>query len=300
MVQSDLTRVPDLQQLTALVVAAQRGSMSAAAVELGISQQAVSERIRAAERILRLPVFERTARGIRLTDQGTLLIDWATDVLAAATRLDEGAQTLVAADRGSVTVAASNTISECLLPDWASRWRTVEPGVRMHVLPGNSEYVAAEVSSGAAQLGFVESPAVPRSLRSKVVGRDELVLVVPPDHPWARRVRGVTADEVARTPLILREPGSGTRQFVERAIPLAAEPGAVLSSTAAVRDAVVTLGSPAMLSSLAVSRDLESGRLVRVVVRDCSLARQLRAVWHPARPPRGPAADLLSIAAGRA
>lgn len=293
----ELTRVPDLQQLIALVRTAHHGSMSAAATELGISQQAVSERVRAAERILRLPVFERTARGIRLTAQGTLLIDWATDVLAAASRLDEGARTLVAADSGSVTVAASNTISECLLPDWASRLRSLGPTVRMHVLPGNSEQVMAEVASGAAQLGFVEAPKVPRSLRSRVVGRDELALVVPPDHQWARRPAGVTAADVARTPLILREQGSGTRQFVEQALRLETDPAAVLNSTAAVRDAVITLGSPAMLSSLAVSRDVEAGRLVRVPVKDRQLTRQLRAVWHPSRPPRGPAADLLSIAA---
>lgn len=295
----DLSHVPELGQLQALVAVARDGSMTTAAEKLGISQQAVSERIRTAERILGVPVFERTARGVRLTAQGGVVIDWATDILSAAESLDQGVRTLSGADRLSITVAASNTVSECLLPGWASRLRTLDSPVRLHVLPGNSDQVIHEVSSGAAQLGFVESPRVPRSVRSRVVAHDQLVAVVPPDHPWARRNKPLPASELATTPLVLRESGSGTRAFLQDAVGTLAEAAAVLSSTAAVRDAVITLGAPAVLSSLAVSRDVESGRLVAVAIDGVTLRRALRAVWHPSSPPRGPAADLLSIAAGR-
>ncbi|KYH44222.1 LysR family transcriptional regulator [Branchiibius sp. NY16-3462-2] len=294
-----LSHVPDLTQLQAIISVAQHGSMTAAAGELGISQQAVSERVRIAERVLGVPVFERTARGVRLTTQGGVVIDWATDILIAAENLDQGVRTLCGADRRSVTVAASNTVSECLLPGWASRLRARDPDVQLHVLPGNSDQVIHEVSTGAAQLGFVESPRIPRSVRSRVVAHDELVAVVPPDHPWARRSRPLPASELAQTPLVLRESGSGTRAFLEDAIGNLTEAAAVLPSTAAVRDAVITLGAPAVLSSLAVSRDVESGRLVAIEVKDTNLRRALRAVWHPSSPPRGAAGDLMSIAAGR-
>lgn len=295
----NLSHVPDLAQLQALVAVARDGSMTAAASELGISQQAVSERVRAAERVLSVPVFERATRGVRLTTQGSVVIDWATDILTAAERLDQGVRTLGAAQRTSVTVAASNTVSECLLPDWASRLRARTSDVRLHVLPGNSDQVIHEVSSGTAQVGFVESPRVPRSVRSRVVAHDQLVAVVPSDHPWARRSKPVPAQELASTALVLRESGSGTRAFLEDAVGPLTEAAAVLPSTAAVRDAVITLGAPAVLSSLAVSRDVESGRLVAVDVAGANLRRALRAIWHPSNPPRGPAADLLSIAAGR-
>lgn len=294
-----LSHVPDLTQLQALVSVAQHGSMTTAASDLGISQQAVSERVRTAERILGVPVFERAARGVRLTTQGGVIIDWATDILTAAENLDHGVRTLGGADRRSVTVAASNTVSECLLPGWASRLRQRDPDVRLLVLPGNSEQVIHEISTGAAQLGFIESPRVPRSVRSRVVAHDQLVAVVPPDHPWARRSTPLPASELAQTPLVLRESGSGTRAFLEDAVGPLAEAAAVLPSTAAVRDAVITLGAPAVLSSLAVSRDVESGRLVAIEVSGANLRRALRAVWHPSSPPRGAAADLLSIAAGR-
>ncbi|PWJ26935.1 LysR family transcriptional regulator [Branchiibius hedensis] len=295
----DLSRVPELAQLQALVSVAREGSMTTAAQRLGVSQQAVSERIRSAERVLGVPVFERTARGVRLTAPGGVVIDWATDILTAAENLDQGVRTLGAADRRSVTVAASNTVSECLLPGWASRLRTLDPQVRLHVRPGNSDQVIHEVSSGAAQLGFVESPRVPRSVRSRVVAHDRLVAVVPPDHPWTRRSSPLPAGELTATPLVLRESGSGTRAFLQDALGPLAEAAAVLPSTAAVRDAVITLGAPAVLSSLAVSRDVESGRLVAVAIEGVDLRRALRAVWHPSSPPRGSAADLLSIAADR-
>lgn len=299
MSSSELSHVPDLAQLQAVLAVARDGSMTTAARRLGISQQAVSERIRTAERTLGVPVFERTARGVRLTAQGGVVIDWATDILTAAENLDHGVRTLGAAGRRSVAVAASNTVSECLLPGWASRLRTVDPQVRLHVLPGNSHQVVHEVSSGMAQLGFVESPRVPRTVRSRVIAHDRLVAVVAPDHPWAARSRPVPVAELTTTPLVLRESGSGTRAFLENAVGALAEAAAVLPSTAAVRDAVITLGAPAVLSSLAVSRDVETGRLIAVEVAGTSLRRALRAVWHPSSPPRGPAADLLSIAAGR-
>ena len=133
------------------------------------------------------------------------------------------------------------------------------------------------------------------------MARDELVLVVRPDHPWARRRRGVTADELARTPLVTREHGSGTREFLEAALSghlghgeAPAGPALELSTSAAVRAAVLAGAAPAVLSRLAVEDDLAGGRL-RQVQLDVDLRRELRAVWVGGRtPPAGAVRDLLS------
>jgi DNA-binding transcriptional LysR family regulator len=73
----------------------------------------------------------------------------------------------------------------------------------------NSDHVISAVRYGAADLGFIESPAVARGLRSRVVARNELVVIVPPEHKWTRRSRAVNASELSQTPLVTREPGSG-------------------------------------------------------------------------------------------
>ncbi|MEO3936567.1 LysR substrate-binding domain-containing protein [Dermatophilaceae bacterium Soc4.6] len=196
----------------------------------------------------------------------------------------------------TVSVAASNTISEALLPVWASRLRRTHPDTSLNVFPGNSQDVIDAVTAGRVDIGFVETSSIPRGLGSQVVGHDELVVVVPPDHPWTRRRGGIDRQEVSATPLILREAGSGTRDHVDQAIPGHVPAAHTFPSTAAVRDAVRTTGIPTILSSLAIEGDLATGRLSTITVRDLSMPRTLHAIWHPRQRPRGPAANLLRIA----
>ena len=291
-----MSHVPSLEQLSALTTAAAHGSMGAAAQQLGISQQAVSARITAAETLVGFAVLERSTGGVRPTGQGQLVLAWAERVLDAARELEDGIQGLRVAGR-RIVVAASNTISEALLPLWASQLRQEHPDIALEVAPGNSRMVLDAVAAGEVHLGYVETPRIPRALRSKVVAHDELVVVVPPDHPWAKRRRGIDRDELSGTRLILREEGSGTRVHVEQTLPGHAPPLHTLHSTSAVRDAVRAMGVPTILSTLAVESDLATGRLVRVPVRDLAMPRTLRAVWNPSQRPRGAAADLLRLSA---
>lgn len=137
------------------------------------------------------------------------------------------------------------TIAEYLLPHWLVRFHAAVEGTAVALTTGNSDEVAAAVLSGAAVIGFVEGPAVPRGITADPVGRDELTVIVHPEHPWARRrpPAAVTPDELAATSLVSREHGSGTRLYLERALrartsrPLAA-PVIEVSSTTAIKTAV--------------------------------------------------------------
>lgn len=95
-------------------------------------------------------------------------------------------------------------------------------------------------------LGFVESFTVSRHLASRRVATDHLVVVVPRTHPWSRRGRPLTAAELAATPMVVWEPGSGTRETMDAALRKAGTtPGKALlelGSAAAIRSAV---GAPA-------------------------------------------------------
>jgi len=162
--------------------------------------------------------------------------------------------------------------------------------------------VAAAVLDGGADLGFVEGPDLPPALASHQVGTDRLTVVVPPGHPWERRRSGITAAELAATPLVAREPGSGTRRYFEEALQAQGglgwvPPVAELSSTTAIKSAVAAGIGPAVLSSLAVAPELSAGTLRAVRVTDLDLSRRLLAVWAAGRQLIGPAADLRAIAA---
>ena len=179
---------------------------------------------------------------------------------------------------------------------------------RLYTIAGfYTDTVIAHVSEDAADIAFIEGPRRPAGLRSRVIGHDRLVVVVAPGHPWARRRRGVGAAELASTPLAGREGGSGTRDTLSAALAAAHGPGTAqvpaalsLSTTAAVRAAVLAGAAPAVISELAVAGDLAAGRLIEIPAPDLDLCRTLHTIWDGTKnPPAGPARDLIAHILGR-
>jgi len=291
-------RVPDLGALELLLAVARLGSLGGAARELGITQPAASSRIRSMERQLGVALVDRSPRGSRLTDAGALVTDWARRVVEAAAAFDAGAQALRHRRDSRLRVAASMTIAEYLLPGWLLALHSQRPDTAVSLLAGNSTTVAEQLLSDEADLGFVEGLSVPPGLDSTVIAHDHLIVVTAPTHPWARRRRPVPATELASTPLILREKGSGTRQVLDAALGGLARPLIELSSTTAVKASAVSGAGPAVLSELAVGEELSTRRLVRIPVEGLTLARDLRAVWPTGHRPTGPARELLSLTRG--
>ncbi|MCX5241747.1 LysR family transcriptional regulator [Streptomyces prunicolor] len=291
-------RVPDLGALELLLAVARLGSLGGAARELGITQPAASSRIRSMERQLGVALVDRSPRGSTLTDAGALVTDWARRVVEAAAAFDAGAQALRHRRDSRLRVAASMTIAEYLLPGWLLALRSQRPDTAVSLLAGNSTTVAERLLADEADLGFVEGLSVPAGLDSTVIAHDHLIVVTAPTHPWARRQRPVPAAELATTPLILREKGSGTRQVLDAALGGLARPLIELSSTTAVKASVVSGAGPAVLSELAVGEELSMRRLVRIPVEGVTLARDLRAVWPTGHRPTGPARELLSLTRG--
>jgi DNA-binding transcriptional LysR family regulator len=297
--------VPDLGALEVLLAVARTGSLNAAAGEVGVSQQAVSSRIRSIEAQTGVVLIRRGPRGSQLTDDGIVVAEWAARLLEVATEFDAGLATLRHDHRRRLRVSASLTIAEHLLPSWLVSFRTA--GVRraghptdIELTAVNSETVIGHVLEGHADLGFVEGPRVPAALRSRIVGQDELVMVVAPAHPWARRRLPVAAAELAAASLVTREYGSGTREALETALRdvlgasyVQATPAISLSSGTAIRAAVLAGAGPAVISSLAVREDISRGQLVPVPVSGLDLRRALRAVWHGDRQPPAGAARVL-------
>lgn len=295
----NLDRVPDLDALLLLLLVDQTGSLGQAGQAHGISQPAVSARIRSMERLVGFPLVERSTRGSVLTADGVLVAGWARDVLQAAKVLGAGVASLRSDREGHLRVAASMTVAEYLLPGWLVQLAIARPETAVSLRAMNSAQVEEAVLNGSADLGFVEAPRVCPGLDSQVVGRDRLVVLVPPGHAWARAGRPVPAAELAATRLVQREPKSGTRGAAEAALarfrPLA-PPLLELSTSGAVVAAVAAGAGPAVLSQLAVRDEVATRRVTEVDVDGVRFGRKLRAVWPRGQRPGGPARDLLLIA----
>ncbi|MEW2480553.1 LysR family transcriptional regulator [Mycobacterium sp. NPDC049093] len=306
-------RMPELAAFEVLLAIARAGSIGAAGRELGLTQQAVSARLASIESQTGVRLVQRSPCGSQLTAAGAVVAEWADQLLDVAGRVDAGLASMRTESRDRVTVAASLTIAEQLMPRWlvslqadAARRGVNAPEVILTA--ANSDQVIAAVQDGSADLGFIESPGVPTGLHSRVIAHDELVAVVPPDHKWARRSAPVSPVELSETPLVSRETGSGTRDALSSALRSAlgqssrqADPAIELSSATAMRAAVLAGAGPAVMSRLAVEDDLTLGRLREVPVDGLDLHRELRAIWSGGRtPPAGAVRELLShIASAR-
>ena len=294
---------PQLASLDLFVSVVELGSVSRAAAAHGVAQPSASSRLRHLERQLGMKLLERSPSGSTPTDAGVVVAGWAEAILRSAHALKAGLDAFQAEQAGRLRIAASFTIAEYLLPQWLGRFARAHPGDSVALEVANSTSVVERLHAGSADLGFIETTSGLTDLAEQLVGTDELIAVVAPNHPWAKR-RTVPVEALSATPLVTREAGSGTREALEAALAKLdlGPPTAILElgSTSAVRSAVLDGNSPTVISRLAVAAELESGALVEIEVKDLTITRSLRAVWPKHHPLPPLAAQLLDSLAGAA
>src|SRR5215470_8697926 len=200
---------PDLIALDLLDSVAELGSLGRAASRHRMSQPAVSMRMSQLKRRLGLTLLQRSPAGARLTPTGERVVVLSRRVLRET-------RALMAGESSHLRVAASLTVAEYLLPGWLAALHRKYPDAILAVEVTNSAQVVVRVAEQHADVGFVEGHQ-PRlgAMKTVVVRTDHLVLVVDPSHSWAHRQSPVTGPELAAAELIVREPGSGTRQVLE-------------------------------------------------------------------------------------
>lgn len=292
-----MTEWPNLRDLEVFLAVVDRASIGAAARNLGISQPQASRIVANLEAQMRGPLLRRSARGSVPTSLGAQFAEESRKLLSLARDHLEW-QHMRAGETVPVTLrlAASMTIAETLIPRWLSLLRRTHPLLVVDLRVLNSEQVIDSITESEVEIGFVETPTVPNSVSSRQVGEDRLAVVVSPEHPWAGRAEPVTAVELAATPLVVRESGSGTRSALEEHLHdfQVAKPLQVLHSNMAVRIAAAAGAAPAVLSHLAVADQVLRGELIQVPLEE-QIVRPLTALW-----PRGttlpqPAKELLKV-----
>jgi DNA-binding transcriptional LysR family regulator len=261
-----------LEQLRIFVAVAERQHVTQAARALNLAQSAASHAIAALEARHDTRLFNRVGRRIELTEAGHAFLAEARAVLARAEVAELALSEFGNLKRGTLSVQASQTIASYWLPRHLVAFRRAYPQIQIRLAVGNTAQVAAAIESGAAELGFVEGAVENEHFASTPVARDQLVVVVGPEHPWVRRARLTSAD-LREGEWVLREPGSGTRSVFEDDLAKAGvEPGALriqleLPSNEAVRAAVEAgLGATAISASVAAP-SIEAGLLHQVAFR---------------------------------
>lgn len=273
-------------ELVAFTVAMELGSVHAAADALGLTASAVTKRIHALERRLAVTLFERGRFGLRATAMARLLYPDAKQAVNALQRAEATMSQQRAAAATVLSLAASHTTGEFLLPGWLAEFRGLHPGLRAQVDIVNSTGVLAALRDGEPDIGFVEGLDPLDGFETLTVWRDEIVVVVAAGHRWSRR-RSIAARELRGEPYLAREAGSGTRAVAAAALTAAGTeltPSLELASTQSVKRALAS-GGFALLSRLAIDAELQAGTIQALSLREGGLERELRAVRRRGRVP---------------
>ena len=259
-----------LEQLRIFIAVAEKQHVTQAASELNLTQSATSAAIAALEARYGIKLFDRVGRGIVLTQTGRDFLHEARGV-ARANAAAQVLNDLAGLKRGSLTLAASQTVANYWLPRRIQTFRKAYPDIKLHVTIANTEQVAQAVHQGSADLGFVEGEIDDPFLSVRKIDGDSLIVVVGKNHPWARQSR-ITPKNLSTTDWVLREKGSGTRSMFETALRkfgiklsdlrIALE----LPSNEAVRAAVESSDCATAISDLVVERSIATGILHRVKI----------------------------------
>jgi len=258
-----------LEQLRIFVAVATRLHVTQAARALNLTQSAASAAIATLETQYRTLLFHRIGRRIELTEAGRLFLDEARAVLQRTDQAELMLSELAGLRRGTLAVAASQTISNYWLPPVLWRYRQHYPDIVLALSIGNTEHVATAILAGTAELGFIEGDVDHPALRQNDIALDELALVVAPGHRWTETPPAGPKD-LAAGPWVLREAGSGTRQVFEAdlaALGLGATDLVValeLPSNEAVCSAVEAGAGATVVSQSVVAASLQAGRLHRI------------------------------------
>ena len=273
-------------RLRVFVTAARTLSFSKCAAALNITQPAVSRHIGELEARYGMPLFTRGTSGVALTKAGGLLLSHAEGLLSAYQKMDYDMELLSQTSQGRLSIGASTTIAMYLLPPVLASFMELSGGVEVSMLSGNSENVEQWLRDGTVDIGFVENASRRPWLHYEPLMADELVLVAGTQGRYGT-LESVTPEELRGLPLVLREKGSGTREIIERTLSrrgIRVEDLNVvieLSSTEAIKSFVRSSDTLAIVSVIALHRELADSSLRIVDIDGIDMPREFATVVRP-------------------
>ncbi len=276
-------------KLKVFCTVAETKSFSKASEIIHLTQPAVSLLIQAIEEMYETKLFDRASNTVTLTPAGEMLYKYAKEILNLYSAAEKNIGEITGFVKGSISVGASSTIGNYLLPGVIADFRKTHPKIKVHLLVGNTKRVVELLNAGNIDIGLVEGDVARQKMVVDKLVTDELALIVPPLHSLAKK-RNISIFEITKEPFIFREEGSGTRQVIEKYLgkysitPQNMMISMVLGSTEAIKESVENGMGIAIVSRWAVRKESKYGTLKPIsfkeekMLRDFSLIFQKKAI----------------------
>jgi DNA-binding transcriptional LysR family regulator len=242
-------------------------SFTKAAETLHMTQPAVTFQVRQLEEYFNTRLFDRTHNRISLTDAGQRVYGYAEQIFELYTEMESSVREMTGEISGSLTIGASTTIAEYMLPALLGDFKARYPDINIHLKVSNTDGIVSMVENNTIDLGVVEAPVANKNLVVDICSSDKLVAIVPLKHPESGR-KTLTYDDLVKYPFICREEGSGTREVINEYLS-GAEHGVgalnismELGSPEAVKGAVEAGMGISVVSLATVQKEKKLGPLV--------------------------------------
>jgi DNA-binding transcriptional LysR family regulator len=257
-------------------------SFTKAAEVLHMTQPAVTFQIRQLEEQFDTRLFDRAHNRVSLTEAGHVAFEYAETIFEKYSEMENAIREITGNISGSLTLGASTTISEYMLPSLLGNFNQKNPEVLLKLRVSNTEGIVSMVENNVIDLGVVEGPVTNKNLLVEVCRKDNLVVVVPSDHELASQ-KTITVKKMLNFPFICREEGSGTRDVIVEHLKAqglgkhALKACLELGSPEAVKGAIEAGMGISILSSVSIAKELKLGTL-KAIPLDPPLSREFSFV----------------------
>lgn len=275
-----------LRQLEAFLAIAKAKSFRRAAEALHLSPPALSQHIHELEGEFGTRLFDRLGRTVILTAEGRILEEHALRVFTTLVDARAHISAVHGLQHGRLLVGASTTPGIYVLPRLLAAFAKRFPGIELKIPIANSRVIEQRVHESELDLGVIGGHFLSRNEECLAAGiHDELVLVVPPRHPWATR-RELDPALLAEEPLLIREEGSATREVTERALArngITFRPLMEIGHVEAIKQGVMAGLGVAFLSVHAIHAEAVARRLHVLRLRGVRIRRHFHVIHLPQR-----------------
>lgn len=275
-------------------------SFSKAAGELHLSQPAVTSQVRTLEEGLGIALFDRIGRNAKLTPAGTTLLKYVRQIETLTNEAVAALAPYGVQEGAELHIGASHTIAVYVLPKLLPQILREWPKLRIHVVSGSTIEVLTSLANHQVSIALIEAPAHRPDFKIEPFLEDELCLILPPDHRWARKTI-LRAAEIVQEPVLLRETGSGMRRFVEEYLErdgvLSQQPRTTvdMNSTEAILSAVEAGLGIGFVPTLVLEKARQANSVVVVPLENGPIKRQFSIALLGGPITAGPIRDLLNL-----
>lgn len=289
----------NINHLKVFCLVVDEGSISQAARSSYISQPAVTNQIKQLENYYETDLFNRIDGRMQLTKAGEKLYPFAKEIQDHLQRSEEAVKSIRTVYESTLNIGASLTIGEYFLPQKLGEFQHTYQAHKASVLIGNTPDIITKLTNLDIDVALVEGVVENKECSTIKYGEDELILVVPNSHPWAKR-EAVELKEISEEKMIWREENAGVRKIIdhtfhEHHLLTNIRSRMELGSTQAIKSAVEAGLGISILPKLSVQRELEFGILTYVPIVDVKIMRDLFIVKKRSRFPKQTVNDFISF-----